>query len=81
MPRISSAATRATCAATFDVGPATISTSGITRGGLKKWVMTKLLAKASLRPSTKWASGIVDVFDETMEPGLRAASIFPNNSR
>ncbi len=44
------------------------------RGGLKKWVIAKSRARPSGAPSSRVESGIVDVFDETIEPGLRTES-------
>ena len=55
-------------------GPRTISSSRMYRGGLKKWVMAKSRCSASDAPSTSRASGMVEVFEETMVPGRRTAS-------
>ena len=55
-------------------GPRTISSSRMYRGGLKKCVIAKSCFSLSDPPSTSRASGMVDVFEETMVPGLRTAS-------
>ena len=46
------------------------------RTGLKKWVMQKSRRIDAGMPSVSIVNGIVNVFDETMEPGARTASIF-----
>ncbi|CEY33017.1 Uncharacterised protein [Streptococcus pneumoniae] len=49
------------------------------RGGLKKCVPKKCFWKSSERPSAIFSTEIPDVFELTIEPGLRTASTFSNS--
>ena len=55
--------------------PTTTSSNCVNRGGLKKCVIMKSRVKLSGMPAVSVWSGRVDVLDDTIEPGLRCASI------
>ena len=54
--------------------PATISSRRMYRGGLKKWVITRSRTRPAGAPSSSSRSGIVDVFDDTIDPGFLTES-------
>jgi hypothetical protein len=57
------------------LGALATSNKRMKRGGLKKWVIRKSSWNCCGNPSISTCRGKVEVFDETMEPFLRTASI------